>query len=833
MDRNNHGGGVALYCKQFLHPHILDDLQQEFKLRNLEVVITRIKVGKPARNLFVVGVYRPPQSAVAWFDVFNELVLSLSAKGDLIIMGDLNADLMEPDRYPASSLLQSLALASTSIDNVTPTRLHENGGSCLDIIAIPDTVECVSYAIGNKAASDHFPVHASIRVEYTEELKPVYKRSYRRTNMDELKSRVELISLQDNDSEEMLNNWMSEVEVILDDMAPMKLTPLRKNGIPFMNNNIRELQRRRDFLAKHIRRRRNAATGADWDELRAAKRQVKSAIRQASKDHASSLLEDRNSRGAWRFIRETTFTCSKTRNTSLNAEHANNYFAEIVKSETDTDVRVPQFCDNVNAMNIRELQVTDVQTMLSQLKASTAPGCDKLPGFLLKSLAKEIAPNLTKIINCSVTAGLVPSLWKQANVTAVYKGKGAKDNPANYRPISILPILGRMMEKAIATQLYQHCEQQQIIPNTQFGFRRNSSCETALIAATDSWMTSLDEGMVVGALLLDFSKAFDMVPHSLLLNELCKINLSMAALQWFHSYLDQRKQRVANGQQQACWRDVTRGVPQGSGLSPLLFNIFVRNLPLDNPAKTHQFADDVTHSAAAKLATEVVSTLEESFRVTKEFCDTKGILINATKTQFVIFRAPGKRVADDIEIHVMGHGIQHVRTVKLLGMTLDRGLTFGPHITGVVQKCNGLLGMLAKAAPYLPSKILKIAYFSLIRTNLEYASAVYASASITHLKKLDTLQKIASRIISHAPSRAHSAPLIEALGLQALNLRRNNHIAQIVSNCLTDNCHPALSDMFVTSTTSAAAVQINNEGRIQLGKRKFSNFAADIYNSHC
>ena len=227
----------------------------------------------------------------------------------------------------------------------------------------------------------------------------------------------------------------------------------------------------------------------------------------------------------------------------------------------------------------------------------------------------------------------------------------------------------------------------------------------------------------------------------------------------------------------------------------------------------------------------MVSTLEESFKKTKEFCDARGILINATKTQFIIFRSPGKRIDDNIEIRIMDHNIQHIKTVKLLGFTLDRGLTFGPHISSIVEKCNGLLSVLAKASSFLPTELLKLAYVSLVRTNLEYSSAVYASAANSHLKRLDVVQKIASRIISHAPSKAHSAPLIEALGLQTLTSRRDKHIVQIVNNCINGNCHPAVKELFTYDHTSQELL-VRNNSRIQIGKRKFSNFAINAFNSH-
>jgi hypothetical protein len=164
-------------------------------------------------------------------------------------------------------------------------------------------------------------------------------------------------------------------------------------------------------------------------------------------------------------------------------------------------------------------------------------------------------------------------------------------------------------------------------------------------------------------------------------------------------------------------------------------------------------------------------------------------------------------------------------------MTLDRGLTFGPHISSVVEKCNGLLSVLAKSASFLPSDLLKLAYVALVRINLEYSSAVYASAANSHLNKLDIIQKIASRIISHAPRRAHSAPLIESLGLQSLLSRRNKHITQIVNKCLEDNCHPALKGMFSYDNTSHEFLT-TKACRIQMGKKKFSYFAAEIHNSH-
>ena len=174
--------------------------------------------------------------------------------------------------------------------------------------------------------------------------------------------------------------------------------------------------------------------------------------------------------------------------------------------------------------------------------------------------------------------------------------KGHKKDLTNYRPISFLLILARTFEKLIAGQLYTFCDERKLISDSQFGFRRNSSCEQALIAMTDSWLESLDQGEYVGALLLDLSKAFDTVPHQLLFSKLANIGCSKYTISWFKSYLSDRFQRVSSRESQAQWLKVTRGVPQGSCLSPLLFNIFVKDLPQESLSTTSQFADDTTHA---------------------------------------------------------------------------------------------------------------------------------------------------------------------------------------------------------------------------------------------
>ena len=218
----------------------------------------------------------------------------------------------------------------------------------------------------------------------------------------------------------------------------------------------------------------------------------------------------------------------------------------------------------------------------------------------------------------------VPAFRTPIPIRYIYKQKGSKTDPNNYRPISVLPVLGRTLEKLIATQLYNYCDEHNNLPPEQFGFKRLSSCEMALFAATDLWMNSVDKGSYAGALLIDLSKAFDTVPHQPLLTELHNIGCSTEVLNWFCNYLTDWLQRVITYEEVTDWIMVSRGFPQGSGLSPLLFNIFVRKLPRQCSSSVFQFADD----ASATLATEdpslsvVAENLRVSFEAVKKFCDS-------------------------------------------------------------------------------------------------------------------------------------------------------------------------------------------------------------------
>lgn len=387
QDRNDKGGGVITFCKTSLSPLVLIDLQESYAKKGLENTLTSIKVGKPSTTWVIVGIYRPPQEKVYWFTTFNDLILDVNRIGQAVILGDINADLLNVKSGLGSKLKEALEMANTHVPELFVTRMNDTGGSCLDIVAIPKDLDHLKYDTLDISASDHFPVQCIVRISTALSLQPVYKRSFKKVNMTLLKDKARNIHLEDlNDNpDELVQEWNHKFIQILDELAPVKPYPMKKHRIDWFNDEIKELQKKRDVLAKNLKRQETASDN-EKENLRIAKRQVKNAVRRASRQYGLEVLGTKDSRKAWKFLKDSTFTTRGSIPTKVNLDQANDYFANLVLNISGESLEVISTCDQEETFTLKKLPEQEIYRCLKKLNENTSTECDGVPAFLLKSI---------------------------------------------------------------------------------------------------------------------------------------------------------------------------------------------------------------------------------------------------------------------------------------------------------------------------------------------------------------------------------------------------------------------------------------------------------------
>ena len=287
--------------------------------------------------------------------------------------------------------------------------------------------------------------------------------------------------------------------------------------------------------------------------------------------------------------------------------------------------------------NIPPLTSCFVKKQINSMSTTIATGLDKVPVRILKLCVNEVADSLTNIINLSFETATFPDIWKIARVTPIYKS-GDKSVHLNYRPISALPVISKTCERHVHVTFLSWLQKYRLLIENQSAYLKNHSCVTALIDITDTLLLNMDRGDINGVLMLDLSKAFDLINHNLLLKKLEIYGLSESTLGWFNSYLSMRKQAVAVNGTASEFLDISRGVPQGSILGPLLFITFMNDLSfeINDPQKLKMFADDSTILVAGRTLEYANQQLANCLKPISSWIGNHGMALNVAKTESMV-----------------------------------------------------------------------------------------------------------------------------------------------------------------------------------------------------
>ena len=437
----------------------------------------------------------------------------------------------------------------------------------------------------------------------------------------------------------------------------------------------------------------------------------------------------------------------------------NNFFANVaVKikepvTHSNHD-KLKDFCDSRLPDNIKfsisNIEKDQVLKYLSTMDSCKATGTDNIGPRLLKFAAPYIAGDISYICNHSINSSTFPRKWKEAKVSPLHKN-GSHDDVNNYRPISILPVLSKVLEKHVHDCLSAYLKEYNLLHKTQSGFRSQHSCETALVHMIDTWLNAMDNGKMIGVVLVDFKKAFDLVDHKILLSKLKLYGIDNEALTWFNTYLAHRQQQVSLNDNKSDFETVTFGVPQGSILGPLLFLLFINDLPLYiNNVSADLYADDTTLYDVQNSIEMIEHNLQIGLNQLHIWCKYNGMVLNSAKTKVMLLTTSQKRQrlpSINLNLNYSEESLKVVSNDKILGVFVDDNLVWSDHVRHICKKISSYIWLLSKIKYFLSLEHRVQFYKSYIQPHIDFCSIVWANSSESNKMKILKMQKRACRVV--------------------------------------------------------------------------------------
>lgn len=513
-------------------------------------------------------------------------------------------------------------------------------------------------------------------------------------------------------------------------------------------------------------------------------KETQKALTQARWDYINNTLleglENNNSKPFWRFVKSrrqdnvgvaplqsdgVVHTDSKDK-----AQIFNRQFQKVFTQEGDEPMPDPAG-PSFPSIGSLEIHAPGVAKLLSALKVNKASGPDDLPCHMLKELAVDIAPVLTFIFNQSLTTGKLPPDWVKANVAPIFK-KGNTNLAENYRPVSLTSVCCKVLEHIVLKHMLTHFESHSILTSLQHGFRAAHSCVTQLVTTVQDLMCFRDSNVQVDIIVLDFSKAFDTVPHNRLLHKLHHYGIRGELHTWLAAFLKSRYQRVVVDGVHAEWVHVDSGVPQGTVLGPLLFLAHINDLPSAVRSHCRLFADDCLLYRPIRTLQDQLDLQVDLDRL-QEWAKVWGMRFNASKCQ-VLRISRSARPLD--RFYTIGdHILDQVTSAKYLGVIINDQLQWDTHIDSITARANRTIGFLRRNLALCPQSLKELAYLSLTRSILEYACQVWDPHKKTDQARIEQVQRRAARFtLRDYSSYSSVTAMLKTLGWESLTTRRKN-----------------------------------------------------------
>lgn len=791
------GGGVALFIKDcFSFVHLSNSSCCSSSAETLFIHL---------QNGVIVGViYRPPISSVADFITVMEstMIPIVASKAPIIVCGDINIDVSGDTCDDYVFLLQSVNLRNVIS---SPTRITDHSESIIDHVLCNADLD-VSAGVYAVAIADHNPTFLFLPQKYIcAPAIPAIKRTTRvdYNSVQKLLQGTNFDALYDEDVDVECDNI---VKCIMDVIERSTRSCSRRNYdhaiCPWMNRNILEVLKLKDFY--YDKWKNNRSNEYYHQNFKLYRNKSVAMIRKSKKCYYTNLVKknDGNTKKIWQIVKDVTGMGSKERITPDNptrevADNFNDYFTNIGLSLAR---KFPTHMQNLNApctvtnnFDLCDVTEDDIRQVINKLPGNKAAGHDAISSRILKENIDVLCGPLCHIFNHAFSSKTYPSILKTAKVIPVYKS-GDRNLPDSYRPISVLSSINTTLEKLISSQLRRFLGEQNVLCPQQHGFVANRSTSTAVSMLTQYINSALHENNIAIAVFLDIRKAFDAISHSILLEKMHSYGIKGNSLDFFSSYLSARKQKVVIGDIKSSYGYIKCGVPQGSVLGPILFSLYINDVPRSlQRSRALMYADDTvlvfTGHSLADLQNDAMTDLSNI----SEWFARNQLTVNCTKTKYMVFHSRRKHIdAESLNLTINNTPIQQVPCFKYLGVTFDEHLHWHEQVQSVCAKLAYGCYSLIKARQYFPQAILRTLYFSLCHCHIGYCLESWGVTYNSYLKTLERLQKRTLKIISQGESVSN---IFQSQRILSVPMLRDYKIAVSVNNIINRNS-PLPADLF-------------------------------------
>ena len=781
QDKRSNSGGLMTYINNTIPATSgpVNICNENFECQSLELNYN-------GNVILVMPCYKNPKMPTSEFKVcFNEICEEVFDKYEhVVIIGDLNFNMLHTnalsDMCPVFNLTNIIS---------EPTCHKSEQSSLIDVMLVSKRRKFIKGFSYNVGISDfHNIIGGILRLHRPPPpSKTIFFRNFAKVNYNAVKddlansdltSQVKL-STSAEGAFDILHSTLIDC---INKHAPRKSKVIKSSDFPFMSSRLRKSilirnQLRNKYFKyrtiQHLamyRKHRNLVTLIKREE-------IKSAFEQKCKGGTRN-------KDFWKAVKPI-FSKTKTKVDTIPLKENNNIITETAEvcnifnkffknigadigetedNSVDCNLIIRKYENHPSVLAIRELSnqhetqspfkfkpvsIAEIKRIIKDLSSKKASGYDDIPISFVKNLSNSLVASLTIVINKCIEENHFPNDLKRANITPLYKKKD-KLNKDNYRSVHLLSCLSKILEKTMNIQMYKYLEN--LFHPYLSGFRKGYGCQDILLRMVEDWKHALDNKLNVGIVAIDLSKAFDCISHGLILAKLHAYGFDINACKFLQSYLVDRSQRVKIGDITSEWTANIKGVPQGSILGPLLFNIFINDFLFSKRnAHIYNYADDNTLSIAGNDLAEIKCKLESDCQDSIEWFKSNLMKANADKFQLLLL---GKS-ADDFELTIMNTEIKPSPSIKVLGIEIDNKLTFEVQIDNICAQTSKQINALKRNKLMFNMECRLIVFNSYIASNFNYCPVVWTFTGRTIINKLEQLHKRAVRFTVNDSSTSY------------------------------------------------------------------------------